>query len=53
MPADYGDPEAFMDAWMKSSSHAANILRACYEMIGIGVSDNGDRRVLTTVFENF
>ena len=52
MPADYGDPEAFMDAWMKSPSHAANILRDCYEMIGIGVSDNGDRRVLTIVLIN-
>jgi uncharacterized protein YkwD len=52
MPADYGDPEAFMDAWMKSPSHAANILRECYEMIGIGVSDNGDRRVLTIVLIN-
>lgn len=52
MPADYGAPEAFMNAWMKSSSHAANILRDCYEMIGIGVSDNGDRRVLTIVLIN-
>ena len=53
MPADYGSPEAFMDAWMKSPSHAANILRDCYEMIGIGVSENGDRRVLTIVFKDF
>jgi len=53
IPADYGDPGAFMDAWMESSSHAVNILRDCYEMIGIGVSDNRDRRVLTIVFKNF
>ena len=52
-PADYGDPEAFVDAWMESPSHAANILRGCYKMIGIGVSDNRDRRVLTIVFKNF
>ncbi len=52
-PADYGSPEAFIDAWMKSPAHAANILRDYYGMIGIGVSDNGGRRVLTTVFINF
>jgi uncharacterized protein YkwD len=54
MPTDIGTPEAFMNAWMNSPSHAANILRNGYGTIGVGVSDNGgDRRVLTTVFKNF
>ncbi|MCL4376811.1 MAG: CAP domain-containing protein [Actinobacteria bacterium] len=52
MPADFGTPDAFMNAWMNSPSHAANILRQGYGIIGVGVSDNGGRRVLTTVFKN-
>jgi len=41
-----------MNAWMNSGSHKANILRGAYSQIGISVVDNGDRRVLTTVFIN-
>jgi uncharacterized protein YkwD len=52
MPADIGTAEAFLDAWMKSSTHAANILQAKFGMIGVGMVDNGDRRVVTTVFMN-
>jgi uncharacterized protein YkwD len=52
MPADIGTPDAFMNAWMNSPSHAANILRQGYGIIGVGISDNGGRRVLTTVFRN-
>jgi len=50
-PADIGSPEAFMDAWMKSPGHAANILKTKYGIIGVGMIDNGDRRVVTTVLE--
>ena len=52
LPADIGSPEAFMDAWMKSPGHAANILKTKYGIIGVGMIDNGDRRVVTTVFRN-
>ncbi len=51
-PADIGSPEAFLDAWMKSPGHAANILKDKYGIIGVGMTDNGDRRVVTTVFRN-
>jgi len=37
---------------MNSPTHKANILRAAYGQIGIGVIDSGGRRVLTTVFMN-
>ncbi len=53
MPAYIGSPEAFMNAWMNSPSHAANILRNGYGMIGVGFAGNGGRRVLTVVFKNF
>ena len=52
MPAGIGSPDAFMNAWMNSPSHKANILRGAYTQIGISVVDNGDRKVLTTVFTN-
>ena len=52
MPAGIGSPDAFMNAWMDSPSHKANILRGAYSQIGISVVDNGDRKVLTTVFTN-
>ena len=52
MPAGIGSPDAFMNAWMDSPSHKANILRGAYSQIGISVVDNGDRKVLTTVFIN-
>ena len=52
MPASIGSPDAFMNAWMNSGSHKANILRGAYTQIGISVVDNGDRKVLTTVFTN-
>ena len=52
MPASIGSPDAFMNAWMNSPSHKANILRGAYTQIGISVVDNGDRKVLTTVFIN-
>ncbi|GEM_PF-2792028 len=51
-PADIGSPEAFLNAWMNSPSHAANILRDKYGIIGVGMVENGDRRVVTTVFRN-
>ncbi|MBM3707067.1 MAG: hypothetical protein FJW69_01800 [Actinobacteria bacterium] len=52
IPADIGTPEAFLDAWMNSPTHAANILQAKFGTIGIGMIENGDKRVVTTVFKN-
>ena len=52
MPAGFGSPEAFLGAWQNSSSHNANMLRAGYNYIGVGMVDNGDRIVVTTVFTN-
>jgi len=49
-PASYGSPEAFIDLWENSPSHNYNLLRVEYNKIGVGVIDNGDRIVLTTVF---
>lgn len=51
-PVSIGTPEALMNAWMASPTHKANILRAQYGKIGIGIVDSGGRRVLTTVFMN-
>lgn len=52
MPASAGSPEAFFNAWMNSSAHAANILKPQYARIGIGLAENNGRRVVTTVFMN-
>ena len=52
VPADIGSPEAFMNAWKNSSSHNANMLRNGYNYIGVGMVENGDRIVVTTVFTN-
>jgi len=52
MPASAGSPEAFVNAWMNSSTHTANILRLQYTRIGIGLAENNGRRVVTTVFMN-
>ena len=52
MPASAGSPEAFVNAWMNSSAHAANILKPQYARIGIGLAENNGRRVVTTVFMN-
>lgn len=51
-PISWGTPEAFMNAWMNSSTHKANVLRGEYGKIGIGVIDSGNRRVVTTIFMN-
>lgn len=51
-PAGIGSPEAFLNAWMNSPTHAANILKGQYGIIGVGMTENGDRRVVTTVFRN-
>jgi uncharacterized protein YkwD len=50
MPASIGSPEAFLNAWQNSASHNANMLRVGYNYIGVGMVDNGDRIVVTTVF---
>ena len=51
-PADIGTPDAFLNAWMNSPTHAANILQSKYGIIGVGMVENGGRRVVTTVFRN-
>ncbi|MBM3699895.1 MAG: hypothetical protein FJW68_03115 [Actinobacteria bacterium] len=51
-PADIGSPEAFINAWMNSPTHAANILQSKYGIVGVGMAENGERRVVTTVFRN-
>lgn len=51
-PAGAGTPEAFVNAWMASPGHRANILRANYTKIGIGQIDSSARRVVTNVFMN-
>ncbi len=51
-PASLGSPDAFMNAWMNSPTHKANILRSVYGMVGIGVVNSGNRIVVTTVFRN-
>ena len=52
MPAGIGSPEAFLGAWQNSPSHNANMLRAGYNYLGVGMVDNGVRIVVTTVFTN-
>ena len=52
MPAGIGTPEAFLGAWQNSPTHNANMLRVGYNYIGVGMVDNGDRIVVTTVFTN-
>ncbi len=51
-PASVGSPEAFLNAWMNSPSHRANILRAQYGKIGVSMVEVEGRRVVTTVFTN-
>lgn len=52
-PAGAGSPQAFVNAWMASPGHRANILKPQYNKIGIGMVDQGSsRRVVTTVFTN-
>lgn len=51
-PANCGSPGAFLNAWLNSPSHRDNMLRSHYRMVGIGISDSGGRRVVTTIFLN-
>jgi uncharacterized protein YkwD len=51
-PASIGSPEAFLNAWLNSPSHKANILRPQYTKIGVGMVEIDSRRVVTTVFSN-
>lgn len=51
-PASYGSPQAFINAWLNSPSHRDNMLRSCYRFVGVGVTDGGGRRVVTTIFLN-
>lgn len=51
-PAFYGSAEAFVNAWMASPTHRDNIIRPMYRYIGVGVIEEEDRRVVTTIFLN-
>ena len=51
-PASIGTPEGFLNAWINSPTHMANILRAEYTKIGVSMVESGSRRVVTTVFTN-
>src|SRR5665647_669738 len=51
-PASVGTPEGFMNAWINSPTHKANILRAQYTKIGVSMAEMDSRRVVTTVFTN-
>jgi len=51
-PAGYGSPKAFINAWMNSPGHRDNMLGGHHRLIGIGISDSGGRRVVTTIFLN-
>jgi len=39
--AGYNSPAAVVDAWMQSEGHRANILRADYREIGVGLAEGG------------
>jgi uncharacterized protein YkwD len=51
-PAAAGTPEGFMNAWINSPTHLANMLRAQYTKIGVSMVEIDSRRVVTTVFTN-
>ncbi len=51
-PASLGTPQAFIEAWMASPTHKANLLRPVYNKIGIGIGESGGRRIVATVFTN-
>ena len=51
-PASVGTPEGFMNAWINSPTHMANMLRAQYTKIGVSMVEVDSRRVVTTVFTN-
>jgi uncharacterized protein YkwD len=51
-PAAAGTVEGFLNAWMNSPTHKANILRAQYAKIGVSMVEIDSRRIVTTVFTN-
>ena len=51
-PASAGTVDGFLNAWMNSPTHMANILRAQYTKIGVSIVEVDSRRVVTTVFTN-
>lgn len=51
-PASVGTPEGFINAWLNSPTHKANILRAQYAKIGVSMVEIDSRKVVTTVFTN-
>jgi len=51
-PASAGTVDGFLNAWMNSPTHMANILRAQYTKIGVSMVEVDSRRVVTTVFTN-
>ncbi|MHB1347967.1 MAG: CAP domain-containing protein [Candidatus Humimicrobiaceae bacterium] len=51
-PASAGTVDGFLNAWLNSPTHRANILRAQYKKIGVSMVEIDQRRVVTTVFTN-
>jgi uncharacterized protein YkwD len=51
-PALAGTAEAFVNAWMASPSHRDNILRPVYRYIGVGIIEEENRRIVTSIFLN-
>lgn len=51
-PAGAGTADGFLNAWMASPTHKANILREQYTKIGVSMVEVDGRRVVTTVFTN-
>ncbi len=46
----YDSPDSVMTAWMNSSGHRANILRAGFTRLGVGVHSNGTTIWWTQLF---
>ena len=45
-----GAPSSIVDGWMHSPGHRANILRAGFEEIGVGIASDGDTATYVTTF---
>jgi len=51
-PPSNGTVETFLASWMDSGPHRQNILNSAFTRVGIGMSQDEQRRVLVMVFAN-
>jgi uncharacterized protein YkwD len=51
-PPSNGTAAAAISTWLASPGHRANMLNSNYSKVGIGVSENSSRRVITLIFTN-